>query len=407
MAGQRLLDFATLLKASRAVANKHLELRQNQWARFAKTSSLLKADGFRTLRQNSLQHTQRRQAGSNTSGTSTRSRRDAGSGSNVPSRESVAPDSISLKHEGIKQDHFYTQSTRHATADNLPDGKLGLNQEKASRYPLPDGTIPPSGAPLASGRDGNDLFTAPLQVEDQNRSLGAYTQQNVFRPQSSSRGSIPNPEQAIADHNREIQRQSERQIPTEVAKPPPAARSNPDDIDGEEPSASTLTKDQGKDVYYEPPTASGKVLSGLPRTKLPKTSETIQEGNPHVPDERLNQDVFYSSADSTQSNPGAAEVEGARDEALTEEQYSEIFHSPRIANLLRKNLESTERNVPDPKSPWRQQKKSFSTYCSTRSSPRKDDDNEMASLAADIAKDAEATAQVRILQSLIECMLIS
>lgn len=273
---------------------------------------------------------------------------------------------------------------QNSTVDPPSDGKLGLAQQKAGNYPLPDGTISPSGPSTNTGITEKDNRASLSEVENSGGVVGKSLSSKRIDVDDSGRSSIPRSDHAFADHKRKIQRQAENQIPDEVADPPATTSIDPATAVKGESGASGLTIEQEKDLFYTPASSSSKVLSALPRTKVPKKSETTQKGDPHVPDEQLNQDVFYSSADRE-------ETVSSEEEQLTEEQYSELFHSPKIKDLLRRNLKSTERNLPDPKSPWSGQKRSFST--SAQSSTKTESEREMQNLAADIANDARTSAK--------------
>lgn len=410
MTGKRLLDLAALFKASREIAYKHVELRQSQWSHFFKTSSLTRDLRGGSAHINGSNIPKRGPAISKKFSTLSRTAGTRNSESDVPSPKNVESEGSKLDREGLKQDHFYTRSKKNATLEHPPSSKLGVKQEKAATYPLPDGTIPPSGASPPQVQAKEELSAPLSQTTVWKRPLNETNQKESPDFLVSGGSSIPNPEQALADHNRQMQRQAERQIPSEVAKPPPTTASDPDIVGNAEPSSPALTVDQEQDVFYSPESASGKVLSALPRVKVPKTSEAIQEGDPHVPDEQLNQDVFYSSADPKDHVPSTVEKESPLEEDLSEEQYSELSHSPKIKNLLRRNLESTERNLPDPKSPWHRQKRSFATFRKAQM-PRNEPISDVKDLAADIAKDAEASAkastEVSTASQLQKPMLIS
>jgi len=77
------------------------------------------------------------------------------------------------------------------------------------------------------------------------------------------------------------------------------------------------------------------VLSGLPRVKLPKNTEDAQESDEHVSDAHMNQDVFYSTTTNNQEQAIPESQAVPVQEQLSDEAYSEIFHSPKVAKLLR------------------------------------------------------------------------
>ena len=391
MTGKRLLDLAALFKASREVAHKHIELRQRQWINYSKTSSLTRhLRGVTTVVNGSPIH-QRGTTQRNTFSTSSRATEKGSSGSEVPSPKGIEAAVGKPDKEGLEQDHFYTHSGENSTLKHPPNSKLGFKQDKAARYPLPDGTTPPNGVPLHKAQTREGISALLSQVEYQESPFDELKERESLGLNTLGKSIISNPEQNSVDHNRVIQRQTERQIPSEVAKPPPTTASSPDTVSNAEPNSPLLKVDQEQDVFYSPDSASEKVLSALPRAKVPKTSGIIQEGDPHVSDKHINQDVFYSSADPADHESGTLQGESTPEEQLSEEQYSEIFHSPKIKNLLRKNLESTERNLPDPKSPWNQQKRSFATSRKAQV-PKDEPSRDVKDLAADIAKDAQASA---------------
>ena len=382
MTGKRLLDIAVLFKASKEVAYKHIQLRQSQVKKFNQTSSLSTAFQQSYGRATYSNVSQQGPSGRKFFSTSSLGKRKAGSENAIPSPQSVESETAQPRRIGLEQDHFYVQSKSNSVAEAAPNERLDVKQKKAARYPLPDGTLPPSGTSSAYGQIMGETSSPLSQMEAQKYPLENSDGKESVSVHGSGRSSIPNPDQAVSDHNREIQRRSEAQIPSEAAKPPTSTASALDT------GAPALAVDQEKDVFYTPPSASGKVLSALPRTKVPKNSETSQESDPHVPDRGLNQDVFYSSANQEGSDDPQTK------EQLTEEQYSEIFQSPRIKNLLRKNLKSTERVLHDPKSPWRQQQnKPFSTLSRIFSPPKDDADFDVKDLAADIAKDTGTSAK--------------
>ena len=135
-----------------------------------------------------------------------------------------------------------------------------------------------------------------------------------------------------ADHAKGIQRAVGTHIPSQYAEPPSRAASEPDEI---EAYNAELRIDQEQDVFYTPFSSSGRVLSALPRVKLPKNMENAQEGDDHVPDDQLNQDVFYSGRSRPHRYAIPASQAVPEQEELSEEAYSGIFHSPKVSKRLR------------------------------------------------------------------------
>jgi len=75
-------------------------------------------------------------------------------------------------------------------------------------------------------------------------------------------------------------------------------------------------------------------LSTLPQVKVSKQIEESHQSHKRVADSRINQDVCYPSGSDNgdQAVPGGQAV--PEQEQLSDEAYSEMFHSPRVARLL-------------------------------------------------------------------------
>jgi aarF domain-containing kinase len=189
--------------------------------------------------------------------------------------------------EGIEQDHHYDRSQENSVADSVPNQDLEVQQDKAKRYPLADGTIP---------SEHNGLGQAVIDAHD-----------------------------LSSEDAMKLQRQSEAQIPSEPAETPTA------DAFSTSGERSEFGIEQEQDVFYQPPDSAAPVLSALPRFKIPKTEEDVQGGDPHIP-QKINADVFYSS----RKLPGddLAEQTDTAQEGPSEELMSSLFHSPRVARLL-------------------------------------------------------------------------
>lgn len=97
------------------------------------------------------------------------------------------------------------------------------------------------------------------------------------------------------------------QVPREQAVPD----GKPDD----------LIISQAQETFYQPSQKSKTVPSDVPELKLPAAASTTQQkSSQHDVDKNINPDVFHSQT---------SEPEGPPDEIL-----QNVFHSPRIANLL-------------------------------------------------------------------------
>lgn len=335
MTGRRLLDLAAIFKASRGIAAKHVSLRRHQLDIYSKTSTLAKAIKSQTdrvtltVRAASVLAERFNGPGPDYStqlSQSRRSREDAP----IPSSDGVpgTTEELEKKHD-LFQDHFYKRSDQNTPAGPPPGGNLGVKQENANIYPLPDGskfpadtaevpkrvqesysTLPQTGpvkAPIADGREGTD---------------------EGLQPTSSGRTSIPSPAEGnnpvIAEKAKSLQRQAEKQIPSQAVDFTPTALS-------EEPS---FESDQDREVFYTPSSSNGQVLSALPCTKLPKNMEDAQESDEHVPHAQINQDVFYSSSSESELQPVPQAQAVPEQEQLPGEVYTELFHNPKIARML-------------------------------------------------------------------------
>lgn len=419
MTGRRLLDVAAIFKASRGVAAKHVALRQHELDSYSKTSSLAKAVKSQTDRV-----TVTVKAASNLA------ERFNGPGSDYSiqasqSRRPLRPASVSSqdgtsgtiedleKKPGLSQEYFNKRSDKNASAVIPPDGNLVVMQEKAKAYPLPDGSIPPAETSEVPKRDKESYSELPQKKTVKAPLAGGREETDRdLQPTSYGRTSIPRSEEgtdpAIAEKVEKLQREAEKQIPSQAAEYTPAANS-------EEPNSKA---NQDHDVFYTPSSSHRQVFSALPRVKIPKNTKDAQEGNEHVPDAQINQDVFYSSSSKPKEEriPQAQAV--PEQEKLSDEAYAELFHSPRVARILggqpkpsklSKGLEmfgAQETNLKHTKNPPEKDQVSSSVRASGKESEDRAQDcpNGIASsnpyqangsedvdnLAADMAKDTEA-----------------
>ena len=146
MTGRRLLDAAAIFKASKDVAAKHVALRQHQLDLYSKTSSLSKAIKSQTDRV-----TLTVKAASNLAkrfnGPGPEYATQAPQPRKSPHDVSISTQDAPLRTErsenknSLSQDHFHERPVQSTPRENLPDSSLGVKQEQAKQYPLPDGTI--------------------------------------------------------------------------------------------------------------------------------------------------------------------------------------------------------------------------------------------------------------------------
>lgn len=428
MTGRRLVDAAAIFTAARGVASKHVALRRHQLDVYSKTSTLAKALQSQSDRvtltvkaaaalaerfnergpQYSTQASQRSPSAS----TPDTSSHDGGEGS----------DKGIQRKEGLTQDHFYEKSNENTTAEAPPRDNLDIKQEKANQAPLPDGSIPPAGADLSGLKLDQDILyevpkteplKEPLQEEKQNldqKLQPAFSgQKNMSRPGTSTRPQS-------AEQAKKLQRQAEKKIPSQAAQPLPSSAVAPDGVVAADNESPSFNVNQEQEAFYTYSSSSSRVLSAVPRVKIPKNTEDSQQSDEHISDDQINQDVFYSSTskDEQKAVPEAQAV--PEQEPLSDEAYSEIFHSPRVAKMLgrqpRKDDAPDGLNLPgakgtpvkDTKMPQESDQVSSGVRTPTldeaaspkmsNSSPepaasRGNDDDDVHVLAADMAKDAD------------------
>lgn len=297
MSGKRLLDAIRLLNATRSVAKQHLLLRQRQYDVYSQTSTLAKAVKNQTDRVTltvkaaaAIVKRMNEQAPSQYSYSESypSPKQDSRTQEPIPRTESV-PESHEAHpeaREGLQQDHHYKPSEANATADPPPTGELHVRQEEAATEPLPDGTIPPSGARLKDGATRVGTFEHDL----------------------------------LPDQARDVQREYEGQIPSVVATDAPRRRGD------------QLNKGHDEDVFYEPSTEINHEYSSIPRAKIPKHVETREGHDSKVDESGINADTFYT--------PGHDEGKPAAD--VTEDEVPQgvnldVFRTTRGKSLLGKD----------------------------------------------------------------------
>ncbi len=423
MAGKRLLDAASLFNASRAVASKHLALRSQQLDVYKRTSSLAKAVKNQTDRVTLTfraaaalaERFEGQSVSYSTQASSSSQAQPSSRNPPVPSNASVeGSGKLQKTKQGLEQDHFYEKSKGNATADSVPDGMLGVRQEKADRYPLADGTIPSAGSDIGLSKRDRDVHYYKQQSAPAKELLREEKQGSEpdLQPRSSGRTSIPEPADSSSslpgEEAKKLQRQAEFQIPSRSAEPPSAESSSGD--------AAELGIGQDKDVFYKPSTTATPVLSALPRVKVPKVTEDTQGSDEHVQDKGIDQDVFYSASRAQARAVPSAQAVPEQDQASTE-MFSELFHSPRVARMLngqRVNRDSAKglrmqaaKDTPVEQSNLSQGKDqdTFNVRTSEQKDPgevkqpvsesssrMESGDEEMHKLAADMARDVEKSS---------------
>lgn len=336
MSGKRVLDAIALLKASRNVAAKHFEIRLAQASVYTQTSSIFKA--VRT--QAPAPFAAAAQNFSNSVATNARSR------------------------EGIEQDHFYERPTDNEIKDGEPRENLSVDQREASRRPYPDGTIPTEDNEVGAETGDPETFSSRPVGDAQQHPVSGDSSADL-KVDSSGQSSIPEPstQKPLSSMDaRKAQRMSEDQIPAASADPPT------------EEMMEDFKIDQEQDVFFQPPGTASPVLSALPRMRVPKIENDFQGGDSHIPKD-LNADVYYSGAN--------AEKAGNAEGELTEEELSQIFSSPRVANMLGKGKGKY--------APGGVGGREFHTSARMPQRNAEAEKKEIENLAAEMAKDAQQT----------------
>ncbi|KAH6715196.1 ABC1 family-domain-containing protein [Leptodontidium sp. MPI-SDFR-AT-0119] len=308
MAGKRLLDVAAVFNASRGVAQKHIALRSRQLEVYNRTSTLARA-----VRSQTDRVTETVKAASflasrlneDAPAWSSDSPADTSSGGGqVPRKEKAAGPSNAEPKNGIDQDHFYEKSSANSAVGAGLDGDLEIKQESASRYPLPDGTIPPRDADLNVHLLDHDIVSTRPQDELAKKPLD----EEGFAPVSSSASSIPTPSQE--SHPAKVQPSSREaeQIPYKTADAFDSSVEGP------------LENGHGEDSFYEISTHTSPAVSSFPRAQLPIHTSNAQG---HLANTEINSDSFYSPSTSP-----------TVEESLPDGINTDLFHSPRVARLL-------------------------------------------------------------------------
>ena len=340
MSGRWILDAMALFGASKRVIARHVSLRTSQFDDYKKTSSLAKAIASQTSRVTLTTKAATVLAGRLNEHKSRYSTVPEQSSSTInaplPSCDSVRGHPGSEhNHEGLRQDHFYTRSEDNSTNQPVPSKTLEVQQEDAKEMPLPDGTIAQVEDTDGRLESGKDVFSVLSQIATPKQPLNTDEQGQILKLEVRGRSSTPDSSQEMTQPRtgkaQELQRQTEEQIPAQSAEPPPNKASPQPGALREEPEFAT---DQEKDVYYSRASGSSPALSSLPRVKLPKVTEATQASCDHVPDSGINQDVYYSSKSEDDNKNDLGVRAGMQKEPVSDEMYSEIFHSPRVAKLL-------------------------------------------------------------------------
>lgn len=343
MAGRRFVDVAKLFNASKSIAGKHINLRSQQLDVYSKTSTLAKAVKSQTDRvtltaQAAIVLAQRLNEDAPSYASAAASQASSSWNGNIPRKDTVQgqPPRTDIK-DGLEQDHHYDKSGTNSAAEPPAKDELDVQQKKAERQPLPDGTIPTAGVTVEGDGKGQDTFSERPVPEPSKQPLAAQQNDGMeeegLKPVESDASTIPIPSQPSvmsADKARKLQRRSEAQIPSseEIIQPPPHST-----------EAEGLVEGHDRDVFYLRSKESHPEPSLLPRTKIPKSAEDKQESDDHVEDGQLNQDVYYSTPepgqDALQKEQLPHETAIPEQDQVPEGINTDVFRTNRVSKMLR------------------------------------------------------------------------
>ncbi|KAJ4989406.1 ABC1 family protein [Stagonosporopsis vannaccii] len=337
MAGRRFVDAAKLFQASKSIASKHITLRSQQLETFQKTSTLAKAVKSQTDRVTltaaaaiALYQRSNEAAPAHTKAAPERPAATGTQQGEIPRKSTIETQvPNSGLREGLKQDHHYDRSGQTTAAQPAPKQELGIEQAKAQRRPLPDGTIPSAGVTLGQEERGQDTFSerpvseAPKDPLVNKQATQVRQEDEGIKPIESTQSTIPLP-----GHPRGTSQSATEPIPAHA-----------DDL---QPSTTTskiqsLLEGHDKDVFYTRSVESQPAPSAHPRSQIPVASADKQGSDSHVEDDRLNQDVFYATPKPGQQRARIEEPIQATvpaEDDIPEGINTDVFHSKRVARML-------------------------------------------------------------------------
>lgn len=318
MAGKRLLDLAAIFNASRGVAQKHVALRTRQVDVYNRTSTLARAVRNQTDRitetvkaASFLASRLNEDAPSWASDTAgKRKAATSNDGETIPRKKPTEGEPAAGVKSGLEQDHHYDRSPANSPVDPPPDGELEIQQEKADRYPLPDGTIPPAEVDERAAPIDDDV--APIRPQDEPHKKPLKNE--GLKSASSDASTIPLPDRKPLPSKsaRVAQRNSEFQIPSKTA-------------DAYGGSSTPLREGHDEETFNKRSTHTSPELSSLPRVKIPKHPSNTQ-GLERPANKQMNSDTFYTRSPESAVHPEQEEIpEGVN---------TAVFHSSKIARSL-------------------------------------------------------------------------
>ncbi|KAF1362079.1 ubiquinone biosynthesis protein coq-8 [Lizonia empirigonia] len=344
MAGRRFVDAAKLFQASKSIASKHITLRSQQFKVYQKTSSLAKAVKNQTDRVTltaaaAIALYQRSNEAAPTYTKAAPAHAPSTQHADIPRKETVEWQGPQQDiREGLKQDHHYNRSGQNTAAQPPPDQELDIEQAKAPRPPLPDGTIPPAGATLGREEQWQDTFSERPVSEAAKRPLveeqGTHIRQEGedIRPVESTESTIPLP-----GHPRGNSPNTAEPIPAHANDLQPSSKT---------PEIQRLVEGHDRDVFYT-------------RSTAVPAEEDIPEG--------INTDVFHSKRVARM---------------LGQDRYSRKEHIGSIMSKGTGRHPLDDRPIPHTQSPSQ----------ATSSAQPATSEQEMQDFATTLANDAEAQA---------------
>ena len=414
MAGRRFVDAAKLFQASKSIASKHVALRSQQFEAYQKTSTLAKAVKLQTDRVTltaaaaiALYQRSNEAAPSYTKAAPERATPASTQHADIPRRETVerqAPEHG--VREGLKQDHHYDRSGQTTAAQPPPEQELDIEQAKALRRPLPDGTLPPRGVSLGQ-EEGQETFSERPVAEAPKNPLANEQTTRVrqgdegIKPVESIESTIPLPRQPRGSST-----DATESIPAHANDLQPLTKSS---------KIQSLLEGHDRDVFYTRSVESQSESSAQPRSQIPKQSADKQGSHSHVEEGRLNQDVFYATPKPGQQQT-PTQAAPPLDEDVPEGVNTDVFHSKRVARMLGQDRYSRKEHLgptisrgtgrhplddrpiaqtePSAKIQSSQPSQSPAPAHVTEQAQPSTTEEEMKDLATKLAKDAEAQAAV-------------
>lgn len=313
MTGRRLLDLAALFNASRGVIHNHVSLRSKQLEVYSQTSTLALA-----VRNQTNRITKTIKAGSilasrlNEDGpvwTSDKFSRSTKEEPTTSQKSAVGPPRSPTAL--IDQDHFYKRPTGDSAVDRLPVGEFDIRQEKADRYPSPDGTIPPTKFDLEAQTIDKEVFSDCAQHGMLKKPLDTHGMKQV----SSNKSTISIPTMGLNPENEKV-----RPLRSEAYLPSSSTANAP-----RYSAADSLSEGHDQDNFYQHSPQTSPTLAS--RVKLPIYASNVQERDAHLSAGTVFPDSFYSAG-----RPEASYF--PEEDEIPEGVNTDLFHSPRIARIL-------------------------------------------------------------------------